>query len=247
MEWQRAEPTNQAYSATSFELSDAGAGAVTVRRLNENDLYCKGVRMVRSLSVTAQDDNNFEIEDLQAAKRSRKTGTWRIHSETTAMRRHLQALHEAEPNDATYLTEVSFSHKHLGAVLAVRKQYAAALEQYQAARAIDEKRIAADPQNLDYRYAVTFDYSDIGPSSASKGCRPGAGVLLQVARNPFSHGGGGSTTPGRAGNGYVLTSIGNSLSKKNTPRRSGLSKITDPERGAGRAWRAIHCCDTTWP
>jgi tetratricopeptide (TPR) repeat protein len=85
-----------------------------------------------------------------------------------------ERLHGAQPDNATYLTEVSFSHKHIGAILAVQKQFSSALEQYQAARVIDEERVTLNPQNVDYRYTLTFDYSDTGYILGKQGDIDGA-------------------------------------------------------------------------
>jgi tetratricopeptide (TPR) repeat protein len=163
------EPTNQAIQRDCARSYLELARALSQSEMPaENSAYLqRAERILRSLSVTAQNDKQlqyllaktYELTAKRLAKDKDLESALSHYRKAAAI---YGELHQAQPDDANYLTEVSFSHKHIGAVLAVQKQYAAALEQYQAARAIDEHRIATNPQNLDYRYAVTFDYSDIG-------------------------------------------------------------------------------------
>jgi non-specific serine/threonine protein kinase/serine/threonine-protein kinase len=163
------EPANQAIQRDCARSYLELARALSQSEMPaENSAYLqRAERILRSLSVTAQNDKQlqyllaktYELTAKRLAKDKDLESALSHYRKAAAI---YGELHQAQPDDANYLTEVSFSHKHIGAVLAVQKQYAAALEQYQAARAIDEHRIATNPQNLDYRYAVTFDYSDIG-------------------------------------------------------------------------------------
>jgi tetratricopeptide (TPR) repeat protein len=73
-----------------------------------------------------------------------------------------EQLRASSPNNERYREEVSYSHKHMGAVLAKQMQWQAALEHYQASLAIDEALLKLDAGNPAKRLALTFAYSDMG-------------------------------------------------------------------------------------
>lgn len=63
---------------------------------------------------------------------------------------------------ATSQTSLSYAHKRLGGLLIAQKKYAQALSDYEAAQSLDESLLAAHPNRPNARYAITFNYSDIG-------------------------------------------------------------------------------------
>ncbi len=59
-------------------------------------------------------------------------------------------------------TLLSYEHKRLGGLLIAQKQYAPALQEYEAAELLDESLLATHPDDTDARFAITYTYSDIG-------------------------------------------------------------------------------------
>ncbi len=85
-----------------------------------------------------------------------------------------QRLADADPKSDRDLSEVAFAHKHVGAILIMKKQLDRALAEYRAALPIEEAQLQADPQNLIKRYNITYTYSDIGFILADQGDFAGA-------------------------------------------------------------------------
>lgn len=68
----------------------------------------------------------------------------------------------SQPELRDNLRNLSLAHKRIGAVLIKKAQLADALDHYQTAQRIDEKRIADNPSDAVARMDVTYAYSDIG-------------------------------------------------------------------------------------
>jgi serine/threonine protein kinase len=91
-------------------------------------------------------------------------------------------LSRAAPAERKYLTQLAYTHKHLGALLISEGQFARALAEYNAALPIDEAQIRAAPQDTNARYAITFTYSDIGYILGEQGDLDGALESYRKAR-----------------------------------------------------------------
>jgi len=158
-----------------------------------------------------------------------------------------QRLHRTQPQNRLFTREVSFSHKHIGSVLAVQNQFPTALDHYRAAQTIEEAVLALDPQSVTSRYNITYTYSDIGYVLGEQGDMDGALSYYRkvlairetlVATDPLD-------TRTRGGVARTLNYIGYNLAKKNDypaaldsyKRALGILETLSRQNTINEVWR----------
>ena len=85
-------------------------------------------------------------------------------------------------NNAHEQSLISFGHKHVGSVLFAQNKVQEALEHYHAALAIDQAILDREPQNLQFRYNITYTYGDTGLMLMKTGDLSGALENLERAK-----------------------------------------------------------------
>ena len=78
----------------------------------------------------------------------------------------------ARPGVSTY--NLAVAHKRLAALYAVTGRYNEAHSHYEEARTLDEARFAAGPPNLNTKFDLSYDYSDLGWLASRRGDAAGA-------------------------------------------------------------------------
>jgi len=142
----------------------------------------KALRILEPLAAASPQDPKVQYELAKALER--KAGSLAEAGNLPEARANYerslpiyQGLMDADPKNEDYRTEVSFSHKHLGGLLATehqREKLMEGLQHYRAALVLDEELLKSDPQNARKRYAITFTYSDMGYITGNLGDIDGA-------------------------------------------------------------------------
>src|SRR5262249_50636154 len=83
-------------------------------------------------------------------------------------------LAELRPGHREAMRTLALAHKKLGALYAVTKRFEEARGQYQEAAAIDERNLAATPDDTRAKIGLSYDYSDLGGVAGQMGDHTGA-------------------------------------------------------------------------
>jgi eukaryotic-like serine/threonine-protein kinase len=138
-------------------------------RVGEKDGYRentqRAIGILEPLAASMQDDQKTQALLGEAyahagfASRVDPSQALNYHAKALAV---FQQLAKLDPKNELYQTQLSFSHKRVGAFLTEQNQLSAALEHERAALEIDEAQLALHPDSVKTRYNITFAYNDTG-------------------------------------------------------------------------------------
>jgi serine/threonine protein kinase/tetratricopeptide (TPR) repeat protein len=142
---------------------------MSLSRVGDKDGYRentqRAIGILEPLAASKQDDQKTQALLGEAyahagfASRVDPSQALNYHEKALAV---FQRLAKLDPKNELYQTQLSFSHKRVGAFLTEQNQLSAALEHERAALEIDEAQLALHPDSVKTRYNITFAYNDTG-------------------------------------------------------------------------------------
>jgi eukaryotic-like serine/threonine-protein kinase len=138
----------------ALNVSEAAAYVEKSVKLSES-LYrddSSNPALLRALTLAYQDQAQVLIH------RNDLAGATAVQTKSLELARQLT---DKAPGSLSQ-TVLSYEHKRLGGLLIAQMQFPRALSEYQAAQSIDQTLLTAHPADASARYAITFDFSDMG-------------------------------------------------------------------------------------